>query len=538
MFNKAFMVFFLFYGVSVFADECIDVGDAILNTNFRGEINLYEAPVDVEYWKLKAQECSQTNKKYNWSLILSQAYYKYTPDKIKKKRQDNFDDQLRQYKYAEERINSKFNSLKASSPASYEIESFSRQTITPKSTLVLHPKVYVMYETLEDKRNGYVVQLLGGQASEIQSKPVANDESTKVVAPIVTQNNISSSKKRFDISTDNRFLKELTKIKKELYSRINSAELDPVRRFSSLEKFNVIPPLIHQVSPEVKAKFESVEKEKIDAVNRINIIREQLLVEYNSLLEKATNYSQNIDNQYNKTESVLSNIDTVITPINTLSNQIIDLENLLANRDMDLEQILNESEDRELSTLGVSLRYSISKIESLIQTIQEKRARYKKKAQALALKKKKVQEQKVLLKKMAKLLEREKLTLADSNARLMPLDSHHLTEYIKRSTDNTKRISGRLFQQAENKDEKARKEVTKMLYVDAIKSMGFNFDYTIKSAVIELASGNISPLDRDALLGTAALVTTNAQARDALLRYGYITPETHEILEVSNFSSH
>lgn len=68
--------------------------------------------------------------------------------------------------------------------------------------------------------------------------------------------------------------------------------------------------------------------------------------------------------------------------------------------------------------------------------------------------------------------------------------------------------------------------------------MGFNFDYTIKSAVIELASGNISPLDRDALLGTAALVTTNAQARDALLRYGYITPETHEILEVSNFSSH
>jgi len=40
----------------VYPDECVDIGNAILNTEFRVNINIYEVPTDINSWEIKAEE--------------------------------------------------------------------------------------------------------------------------------------------------------------------------------------------------------------------------------------------------------------------------------------------------------------------------------------------------------------------------------------------------------------------------------------------------------------------------------------------------
>jgi len=524
-----------------FADECTDIGEAILNNQFKGEISLFEASTDIEFWKVKSEECSQINKRFNWKYVLSQNVYKYTPDKIKKKIAEKLESQSRQYEYVEKRILSNFNSLKNGKPTSGEIASFASQRITPtslQSIKSLHPKVHILYLDLEEKRLTLLSQLQSKEDGTVQltPQPTPSEIDLKKSGSVISKSNMINEIQPKVNATDTRYLKELALRKKQLQMKVSATEKDLESGLYSLEKFSITPPLIHQASEEVQIKFKALEKEKILAVERFTKLSKEHNAKVDLLSNKGAIYEQEIERQYDKADSLISTLDKLDSPVETITQVINKLDEFLSNRDMALERALSESRNREHSILSTQINYTLSKIESLKSRANNLFVRYEKKEKTLALKRQQEQEQEILRQRLPQILEVAEHSLQNKKGDLMPLDSKHISEYIKRSMGNQKLITMRLMKQAEEKDKSAQKEMAKILLVDAIEDMGYSYDDTIKSIIVTLIKGEISPFNKDVLLGTATIVTLTNDAKDKLLSFGFISKETYQLLEVSHLS--
>jgi hypothetical protein len=518
----------LLLATSVCADECVDIGNAILNTEFRGGIKLYDAPTDISFWKEKAEECSQTNKRFNWSYILNQDVYKYTPEKIQKKINENFEYQSNHYKNVESRILSNFSSLQAGNPTSYEIEIFSRQKITPNSKQIMHPKVHEMYKKLEVKRLELLSQLQNNSNKSVSPETQPNSSKVAFVEPNKGQpsSNINNESHSKVYSQDAQFVRQLSSNRKRLEMKVALGDL------AALKRVNVTPALIHNASPEVQAKFKALEEDKSIEINKLTKKIRQQNEQVEILSSTGQSYLQNIEKQFNEAEEVLSSLDDLELPINAINQVKLKIEKLLSNRDLRLEAELSKSKNRQHSFLSANIKMTISSIEMLKNNINSLITKYEKKEKDLIAQRLKEKEERILREKLPKILEVAEHSLLNSNP--MPFDNNNIVEYMKRTKGNQNKITLRLMEQAKVKDSEAQRKAVKLLYVEAIKSMGYNFDDTVKSAVFKLADGDVSPFNRDVLLGVASFISLTDDAKDTLLSFGFITQDTYNLLEVSH----